>query len=346
MSLRFKHAHPRPIEDVEKLERYRRGGYHPIYVGDMLNNRNKMIDKLGHGTFSTIWLSRNERKTAYVAVKVSTEDASTHEANILRMLKDCCLAHTNGRPLIPVILEGFEIEGPNGHHQCNITASTKSSVSAALFYCYSHIETAHVLTAKLALAVAYSHAQGYIHGDIHLGSILIHLPTSFGKLTIEDFYEQLGKRADGIPPDEAQIPLSDSGESFSPPDPEQWRRGQNSLFHLDIRRLACAMDSIFRLRWLFDATLANADDVAFQQVDKCHKYFEDIKRHQKNRFVFPSLEQNFEENIQATRQRANMSSFDKEKMAIFSMLCSMLAMKPEKRTKATDVLSSDWVVTW
>ena len=153
-----------PIEDVEKLERYRRGGYHPIYVGDMLNNRNKMIDKLGHGTFSTIWLSRDERKTAYVAVKVSTEDASTHEANILRMLKDCCLAHTNGRPLIPVILEGFEIEGPNGHHQCNITASTKSSVSAALFYCYSHIETAHVLTAKLALAVAYSHAQGYIHG--------------------------------------------------------------------------------------------------------------------------------------------------------------------------------------
>ncbi|KAL7650970.1 hypothetical protein ACMYSQ_010724 [Aspergillus niger] len=174
-----------------------------------------MIDKLGHGTFSTIWLSRDERKTAYVAVKVSTEDASTHEANILRMLKDCCLAHTNGRPLIPVILEGFEIEGPNGHHQCNITASTKSSVSAALFYCYSHIETAHVLTAKLALAVAYFHAQGYIHGG------------NFGKLTIEDFYEQLGKRADGIPPDEAQIPLSDSGESFSPPDPEQWRRGQN-----------------------------------------------------------------------------------------------------------------------
>lgn len=68
------------------------------------------------------------------------------------------------RPLIPVILDGFEIEGPNGHHQCIVTAPAKSSVSAALFYCYSHIETAHVLTAKLALAVAYVHAQGYVHG--------------------------------------------------------------------------------------------------------------------------------------------------------------------------------------
>lgn len=72
-----------------------------MFVGDVLNNRDKVIDKLGHGAFSTIWLSRDERKTAYVAVKVSTEDASTHDANILRMLKDCCLAHTNDRPVVP-----------------------------------------------------------------------------------------------------------------------------------------------------------------------------------------------------------------------------------------------------
>ncbi|EHA22161.1 hypothetical protein ASPNIDRAFT_137153 [Aspergillus niger ATCC 1015] len=76
-----------------------------------------------------------------------------------------------------------------------------------------------------------------------------------------------------------------------------------------------------------DVTLATRHDIASQQVDvlgeipsewrtsweKRHKHFEDIKRPQKNRSVFPSLEQNFEENIQA---------------------------------KATDVLSSDWVVTW
>mgnify|MGYP002719013224 CR=1 FL=1 len=72
-----------------------------MFVGDVLNNRDKVIDKLGHGAFSTIWLSRDERKTAYVAVKVSIEDASTHDANILRMLKDCCLAHTNDRPVVP-----------------------------------------------------------------------------------------------------------------------------------------------------------------------------------------------------------------------------------------------------
>ncbi|RDH30138.1 hypothetical protein BDQ94DRAFT_161455 [Aspergillus welwitschiae] len=255
-----------------------------MFVGDVLNNRDKVIDKLGHGAFSTIWLSRDERKTAYVAVKVSTEDASTHDANILRMLKDCCLAHTNDRP------------GPNGHHQCIVTAPAKSSVSAALFYCYSHIETAHVSAAKLALAVAYVHAQGYVHGDIHLRNILIPLPTNSNKLSIEDFYEQF---ANDIPPDEAQL-LSDFGESFSSSDHEQRRRGQNYPSPLPV--------------WLFDATLATRHDIASQQVDV-------------NRFVFPSLEQNFEEDIQATQQRANMSSFDKEeKIVILSMLRSMLAM--------------------
>ncbi|PYH35588.1 kinase-like protein [Aspergillus neoniger CBS 115656] len=374
------------------------GRYHPICVGDVLKSRYRVIHKLGHGTFSTIWLSRDERKAAYVAVKVSTGDSSTHEAKILRMLMNRWPAHTNSRSLTPIILDEFKIEGPNGHHQCIVTAPAQSSVSAASLCCYFQLETARVLAAELALAVAFVHAQGYVHGDIHLGNILIHLPTSLDKLSVQEFYEQfgqllppgvptcgtipvwLGKRAVDIPLDEAQLLLSDFGKSFSPSDPEQRRRGQDCpsplpvippeaysepdkplSFPSDIWSLACVMYSMFGLRWLFDATLATRHDIASQQVDvigeippewwntweKRHEYFEEIGRPKKDRFVYPSLEQTFEKDVQAARQRDNMSSFAKEgQVAILSMLRSMLAMKPEKRATATDVLSSDWMVTW
>ena len=152
------------IEEVELLERYRLGGYHPICVGDVLKDRYRVVHKLGHGTFSTIWLSRDEQKAAYVAVKVSTGDSSAHEAKTLRMLMNRWPAHTNGRPLIPVILDEFEIEGPNGHHECIVTAPAQSSVSAASFCCYFQLETARILAAELALAVAFVHIQGYVHG--------------------------------------------------------------------------------------------------------------------------------------------------------------------------------------
>ncbi|GLA17260.1 hypothetical protein AnigIFM62618_004391 [Aspergillus niger] len=147
----------------------------------MLNNRYNVIDKLGHGTFSTIWLSRDEQKAACVAVKVSAGDDPIHEAKILRMLTDCCLAHTNGRPLIPVILDAFEIEGPNGHHQCIVTKRLMFQLSNLLW--------------------------------------LLHM-SMLKAMSME------GNRANDIPPDEAQL-LSDFGESFSPSDHEQLRRGQN-----------------------------------------------------------------------------------------------------------------------
>jgi serine/threonine protein kinase len=49
-----------PIEDVERMENYRAGGYHLVTVGDRLNDCYQIIHKLGHGTYSTIWLARDD----------------------------------------------------------------------------------------------------------------------------------------------------------------------------------------------------------------------------------------------------------------------------------------------
>jgi hypothetical protein len=47
---------------VENLEAYRPGGYHPLYLGDHLHNqRYTILRKLGYGSYSTVWLARDQR---------------------------------------------------------------------------------------------------------------------------------------------------------------------------------------------------------------------------------------------------------------------------------------------
>jgi len=48
-------------DNVEDINRYTTGGYHPIRLGDILESDTKsyhVIHKLGRGSFSTVWLAR------------------------------------------------------------------------------------------------------------------------------------------------------------------------------------------------------------------------------------------------------------------------------------------------
>lgn len=54
-------THISPI-DVEPLHRYRKGGYHPVSLGEYLKaGRYKVLHKLGWGGYSTVWAARDQR---------------------------------------------------------------------------------------------------------------------------------------------------------------------------------------------------------------------------------------------------------------------------------------------
>lgn len=46
-------------DDMEDLEDYRKGGYHPVYIGEHYDNRYKIMRKLGWGHFSTVWFAHD-----------------------------------------------------------------------------------------------------------------------------------------------------------------------------------------------------------------------------------------------------------------------------------------------
>ncbi|KAG5931394.1 hypothetical protein E4U53_001801, partial [Claviceps sorghi] len=160
------------IEDVEELENYQPGFYHPIMVGDLLHGRYRIVDKLGFGGYSTIWLAHDNRQNRFVAVKVGISSSSRlgRESRILRELsgllrtQHASLTPEHENDVIPKILDEFEIQGPNGTHPCYTLIPTQSSLRSASFCCLFSPQVARALSAKLALAVSSIHSHGFVHG--------------------------------------------------------------------------------------------------------------------------------------------------------------------------------------
>ncbi|PYH75106.1 uncharacterized protein BO88DRAFT_302764, partial [Aspergillus vadensis CBS 113365] len=116
------------IKGVEALEEYQPGGYHPVMIGDMLHNRYPVVDKLGHGGYSTVWLAQDTVLKRYVAPKVNTANAQPREAKVLRTLSKLPTSLSppaHGRSLVPMIFDEFQVQGPNGIHACYTTVPIK-----------------------------------------------------------------------------------------------------------------------------------------------------------------------------------------------------------------------------
>jgi serine/threonine protein kinase len=159
------------IEGVEWLSHYRPGGYHPIYLGDQLHGRYRIIHKLGSGGYSTIWLARDEQQQHGLgAVKVGTSYSRSREVEILSILSQSLQLLSDGfggqSPIRP-LLDSFDVKGPNGIHPCYVTAPAMCSLSGAKSASYNSVfqlDVGRALAAQLVLAVASIHSQGVVHG--------------------------------------------------------------------------------------------------------------------------------------------------------------------------------------
>lgn len=64
----------------EGLPDYRIGGYHPVHVGEVFLDRYIIIQKLGWGHFSTVWLTKDLKFDTFVALKVQKSSQNYLEA--------------------------------------------------------------------------------------------------------------------------------------------------------------------------------------------------------------------------------------------------------------------------
>ena len=156
-------------EDVENLEMYSPGGYHPVQLGDEFSQgRYRVIHKLGYGSFSTVWLARDHIEDRYVSLKIITAAASklNLEAKIRHRLRQGNVDHP-GQSFILSLLDEFSIDGPNGRHRCTVSEVVGTNIADAKEMYESEmlpLETARKITAQITSGVAYIHSCGIVHG--------------------------------------------------------------------------------------------------------------------------------------------------------------------------------------
>lgn len=60
MSSAPKHLQTKSTSNHTGLEEgtaaYRPGGFHPVYIGDIYHGRYEILNKIGYGRYSTVWL--------------------------------------------------------------------------------------------------------------------------------------------------------------------------------------------------------------------------------------------------------------------------------------------------
>ncbi|KAM5450613.1 putative non-specific serine/threonine protein kinase [Microsporum audouinii] len=159
---------------VEQVEEYRHGGYHPVHLGDVFNERYKVLGKLAFGQLSTVWLAVDQRSQQQVAMKVLKAEASqqTRELEILLHLSRSEVQHA-GKMNILEPLDYFEHHGPNGTHLCLIfpvMLCDGESRSLGLAHRKSWLRA---VSYQIILGLEYIHASGLIHcGKLHFQMML------------------------------------------------------------------------------------------------------------------------------------------------------------------------------
>ena len=79
-------------DEEEDPKDYRRGGYHPVKVGDRFSNgRYTVLSKMGWGHFSTVWLNWDSRCALPIALKLQKSakryaEAAKDEVELLRQV--------------------------------------------------------------------------------------------------------------------------------------------------------------------------------------------------------------------------------------------------------------------
>ncbi|OBT69953.1 hypothetical protein VE03_00494 [Pseudogymnoascus sp. 23342-1-I1] len=105
---------------------YRPGGFHPVYIGDVYHDKYKVLNKIGYGVYSTVWLARDLQPSTdddahkFVAIKFLTAKAYGTEKDIFEreILKHLRAQDEEqlGYAQICHLVDDFEPKGPNGTH--------------------------------------------------------------------------------------------------------------------------------------------------------------------------------------------------------------------------------------
>jgi len=225
-------------DDDEGSEGYKPGGYHPVSIGDRFsNNRYTVVQKLGWGHFSTVWMCHDKKSKAdsslskYIALKVQKSALHYREAALDEIELLACvdgglssssfvheiLAKTDNDPAPPEscvvrMFDNFEHTGPHGTHVCmsfEILGENLLSVIKKYKYKGIPIPVVKNMARQVCQGLDFLHRHcSIIHTDLKPENILVAqappLPTD------EQLSELLAQQQESRPSGAVKNSLADS----------------------------------------------------------------------------------------------------------------------------------------
>jgi serine/threonine-protein kinase SRPK3 len=108
-------------EEEEEEEEYKKGGYHPVSLGNVFHSRYRITAKLGWGHFSTVWLAsdlsstRSEKVIALKIVK-SAQHYTEAAKDEIKILQKTTQEDPNNDMCVIRLVDSFQVCGVNGNH--------------------------------------------------------------------------------------------------------------------------------------------------------------------------------------------------------------------------------------
>ncbi|GBF63658.1 serine/threonine-protein kinase [Trichophyton mentagrophytes] len=160
---------------------YGQSGLCPVLIGDILGGKNmqdgkncsfEVIGKLGHGSYSTVWLVKNKETGVYHALKILRSEHSSADNIELKILKD-----TNA-----LQFSFFYTHVPmNRRHLCLVMQPSGSTLAQRswasdeyeVLGCPWDVASISMFTEALLVKVFSFHELGIYHGDLSPGNVTL-----------------------------------------------------------------------------------------------------------------------------------------------------------------------------
>lgn len=169
---------------------YKVGGYHPVKIGDYLDEDNYIVvGKLGWGHFSTVWLCYDFEYKDFVAVKV-VKSAKHYTEAALDEIKLC--ADCQGCQGCVQLYDHFMVRGPHGRHVCLVFELVgENLLSLIRKYQDQHIAIPMELTKQIVrdmlIGLVEMKSKKLIHTDLKPENVLLRELPKRVKELIENF---------------------------------------------------------------------------------------------------------------------------------------------------------------